>query len=81
MFYFVIECIFLGIGVVFEFLGLFLIVLFLLKWKCDFIWVILVILGIIFLLLDLIGVDMFDLIGVMLVFVVGGCWVLYIWFG
>lgn len=80
-FYFVIECILLGIGVVLEFLGLLLFVLFFFKCKKDLIWVVLVIFGIVFLLLDMNGVDVLDLIGVVFVLIVGGFWVGYIWFG
>ncbi|NGZ17350.1 DMT family transporter [Vibrio aestuarianus subsp. cardii] len=81
MFYFAIERIPLGIGVALEFSGPLLIALLSSKRKRDFIWVTLAILGIIFLLPDLTGVDALDPIGVMLALAAGGCWALYIWFG
>lgn len=81
LFYYVIECIFLGIGVVLEFIGFFVVVLFLLCKKCDLFWVVCVIVGIILLLFDMKGEDSFDFVGVILVFVVGVCWVFYILFG
>lgn len=81
MFYFAIERIPLGIGVALEFSGPLLIAFLSSKRKKDLIWVALSILGIVFLLPDLTGVDALDPIGVALALAAGGCWAAYIWFG
>ncbi|WP_340479129.1 DMT family transporter [Vibrio anguillarum] len=81
MFYFAIERIPLGIGVALEFSGPLLIAFLSSKRKKDLIWVALAILGIVFLLPDLTGVDSLDPIGVALALAAGGCWAAYIWFG
>jgi len=81
MFYFAIERIPLGIGVALEFSGPLLIAFLSSKRKKDLIWVALAILGIVFLLPDLTGVDALDPIGVALALAAGGCWAAYIWFG
>ncbi len=74
MFYFAIERIPLGIGVALEFSGPLLIAFLSSKRKKDLIWVALAILGIVFLLPDLTGVDALDPIGVALALAAGGCY-------
>lgn len=80
-FYFAIERIPLGIGVALEFSGPLLLALLSSKRKKDLIWVALAILGIVFLLPDMNGVDALDPIGVALALIAGGFWAGYIWFG
>lgn len=83
IFYFVIECIFFGIGVVFEFIGLLVVVFFSVRKKWDFVWVILVVVGVCLLFFDIGGVlvESLDFVGVIFVFIVGVFWVGYIVFG
>lgn len=71
-FYFAIERIPLGIGVALEFSGPLLLALLSSKRKKDLIWVALAILGIVFLLPDMNGVDALDPIGVALALIAGG---------